>query len=45
MINIRVAGIGILIAFAVALAAVLALTAGAAAHTTPVLDQIVPCCY
>ena len=45
MINVRVASIGILIAFAVALAAVLALTAGAAVHSSPVPDQPVQCCY
>jgi hypothetical protein len=45
MINIRVTSIGILIAFAVALAAVIALTAGASAHSAPVPDQPVPCCY
>jgi len=45
MINVRVASIGILIAFAVALAAVIALTAGAAAHNTPVPLQPVQCCY
>ncbi|HEY7324596.1 MAG TPA: hypothetical protein VH520_07205 [Streptosporangiaceae bacterium] len=45
MINIRVTSIGILIAFAVALAAVIALTAGASAHNTPVPNEPVRCCY
>lgn len=45
MINIRVTSIGVLIAFAIALAAMIALTTGAAAHATPVPNQPVPCCY
>jgi hypothetical protein len=45
MINIRVASIGILLAFAVALAAVIALTGGASAATAPAPNQAVPCCY
>lgn len=53
MINIRVAGIGILIAIVVALAAVMALPGAApstaapstAAHSTAVPDEIVQCCY
>jgi hypothetical protein len=44
MINIRVTAIGILIAFVVALAAVMALTAGAAVHATPVPNDLVHCC-
>jgi hypothetical protein len=45
MINIRVTAIGILVAFALALAAVLALTAGTAAHATSVPNEVVGCCY
>jgi hypothetical protein len=45
MINIRVTSIGILVVFVVALAAVIALTTGAAAHAAPVPNQPVQCCY
>jgi hypothetical protein len=45
MINIRVTSIGVLIAFVVAVAVVLALTTGAAARTMPVPNQPVHCCY
>ncbi|HYK67010.1 MAG TPA: hypothetical protein VEV45_03625 [Streptosporangiaceae bacterium] len=45
MINIRITSIGILVAFAVALAAVIALTTGAAAHSTPMPNEPVQCCY
>jgi hypothetical protein len=44
MINIRVTAIGILIAFALALAAVMALTTSAGGRATP-NPSIVECCY